>query len=427
MPTRFQKLCELLERLSATTGKKQMVGMVASFISSLEEGELSCACYFIVGDISARWDQRTLDVSFGTIVKVLRDVAQCQLREIFEVLKEIGDLGETTRRVLEAKKSETRPLVEPPPLTIEGVYKTFQEIMEVKGEGSRSVKEKLYRGLISRATPLEAKYIVKLTVGERRYGFGENLMEESISLAFNVPLELVRRANMVLNDIGEVAVIAKKRGTEGLRNVKLTIFHPIKPMLAETASTVKEAAESFKRGFAIEYKLDGARVQIHKKESEVRIYSRHLRDVTDSLPEVVREVRSEVRASEVVLEGEVIAVGDGGRPLPFQYLMRRFRRVKGVAEYAGRIGVRLYLFDILSVDGKVVIDEPYAKRRELLRNVAGGINLVPALINPSLEEAEAFYKRAIEQGHEGVMVKDLQAPYTPGIRGRKWLKISNTS
>jgi len=256
-----------------------------------------------------------------------------------------------------------------------------------------------------------------------RTGFHEGLMELAIAKAFKVPAELVQTASMLTGDIGEVATLAKTTGREGLLKVGFTIFRPVKPMLAQMAGTIDDALAEHGGRTAFEYKMDGARVQIHKAGDTVKIFSRRLTDVTESLPEIIDVVRDEVKADEAILEGEAIAVGKDGKPMLFQHLMRRFRRIRKIERAAEEIPVQLYLFDALYVNNENLIKEPYTKRRERLSQVTDSIPLTLQIVAEDGRTAEEFMEKAIQAGHEGLMAKKLASPYTPGIRGKRWLKI----
>jgi DNA ligase-1 len=201
------------------------------------------------------------------------------------------------------------------------------------------------------------------------------------------------------------------------------VFRPVKLMLAQVASDVGEALAEHGGKTAFEYKYDGARVQIHKRGTEVRVFSRRLTDVTQSLPEVVEAVKANVKADEAIVEGEVIAVDDRGHPIPFQHLMRRFKRVHEVQGMAEKIPVRLYLFDVLFLDGKSLISLPYVQRRKILAENAGEIALTTRIVTEKKARAETFLNKAMDAGHEGLMAKKLDSPYTPGTRGKRWFKI----
>jgi DNA ligase-1 len=258
---------------------------------------------------------------------------------------------------------------------------------------------------------------------EMRTGFDEGLMEVAIAEAFKLPLTLVRTANMLRGDIGEIAYLARSQGKEGLKRLRFTIFRPVKPMLAQMASSVTEALTKHEGSTALEYKLDGARVQIHKSMSDVRIFSRRLTDVTESFPEIVQLVRDEVDADEAILEGELIATAENGRPRPFQHLMRRFKRIREIEAMAKKITVQLYLFDALFINDESLIRNPYQARRKALKQIAGSIPLTKQIVPLKASIAEGFLKEALEDGHEGLVAKRLDSPYTPGVRGKGWLKI----
>jgi DNA ligase-1 len=234
---------------------------------------------------------------------------------------------------------------------------------------------------------------------------------------------VVQEATMTVGDIGEVAAIAMTEGAEGLSRKGFVVFRPVNLMLAQMADDVADALAEHGGKTAFEYKYDGARVQIHKSGPNVRVFSRRLTDVTKSLPEVVETVRMNVKASETILEGEAIAVDRSGSPIPFQHLMRRFRRVHSVKSMVESIPVRLFLFDILYVDGKSLISTTYLRRRQVLSENAGGIPLTAQITTDSVQEAERFLNGAMREGHEGLMAKKLDGYYTPGTRGKRWLKI----
>jgi DNA ligase-1 len=203
----------------------------------------------------------------------------------------------------------------------------------------------------------------------------------------------------------------------------MSLFTPLKPMLASLDEDVAGVLEAHDGESAFEFKLDGARIQIHQRGEEVRVFSRRLSDVTESLPDIVALIQDRVGSEDVVLEGEVVAIGEGGKPLPFQDLMRRFRRVHEVEAMVEKIPLRLYLFDILYLDGTLLIDEPYTKRRELLEEISSPELLVKQVVTGNLECVKVFLRKAVEAGHEGLMAKRLDSVYSPGKRGKRWFKL----
>jgi DNA ligase-1 len=418
----FKSLAELCDKLERTTKRNLMVDSVADFLKGLSEEEIEPAISMILGRPFPKCDPRTLDVSWATLSEIIKRLSNADWSIFYTAFRNTGDVGAATQILFENRTHKQSLLLEKP-LTILEVRRIFEHIAESKGQGSREKKERLIETLLSRATPLEAKYLVKIMIGEMRTGFHEGLMETAVSRAFSIPLKDTQTASMITGDVGEVAYLCKKYGRDGVLNLSFKVFRPVKPMLAQMAEDLKEVFKEHGGRTALEYKLDGARIQIHLSNGEVRIFSRRLTDVTKSLPEIVDLVCSEVKAKEAILEGEVIAVDNDGKPMPFQHLMRRFKRIHEVDEVAESIPVELYLFDVLYADGKSMIKTPYIERRSMLINIAGNIPLTKQIVTSDVGEAELFLKSAISEGHEGLMAKRLDSPYTPGVRGKHWFKI----
>jgi DNA ligase-1 len=420
--TTFVQLANLGELLEETKKRLEMTALLADFLRGLRPQEISAAVRLTIGRVFPEWDGRALNVSWKAMVAVVKELtdAPADVRE--QVSAQAVDGGEYVRLLLEQARCQSP---KPPPLTILEVFHTFEGIAETMGRGSRARKESLLRDLLSRASPVEAKYLAKAIYGEMRHGVSEGLMLDGIAKAAGVKIGLVRRANQFWGDLGEVALVALTEGEIGLRGAAVRLFRPLKPMLAQTAENLSEAFERFGGQVALEYKLDGARVQLHRQGENVRIYSRNLADVTSSLPDVVKSIQDSQPDQEVILEGEAIAVDLQGRPLPFQHLMRRFRRKHAIATTVEEIPIRLYLFDVLYVNGEPLVDVPYQERWSALESVAGSMNLVPRIVPRTIEEGRNFAELAYQGGHEGVMAKDLSSAYTPGIRGQSWLKLKH--
>jgi len=420
--TPFARLAHLGEQLEKTKKRRELSALLADFLKGLAPDELPPAVRLTIGQVFPEWDGRTLKVSWRTVMAVvdgLVDVPE-SLRE--EVSAQALDGGQFVQQLMEQAR---RVAPTPPPLTILEVYHTFEEIGATSGRGSQTRKEALLQELLERATAVEAKYLAKVIYQEMRHGVSEGLMLDGIASAAGLKTRLVRRANQLWGDIGEVALVALTEGEAGLENASLRLFRPIKPMLAQTAQHLDEAFERYQGRVALEHKLDGARVQIHCQGDQVRIYSRHLANVTASLPDVVSLIRGALEAEDAVLDGEAVAVDARGRPLPFQHLMRRFRRKHAVAATVKEIPVRLYLFDALYVNGESLVDCTYSERWAALEQAAGELTLAERLIPTTAVEGEAFAEAAYHDGHEGVMAKDLDSAYSPGGRGKAWLKLKH--
>ena len=419
----FMALAELCEKLEETSKRNLMVSVVTAFLERLSPDEVEPAVSMILGRPFPRWSPRVLDVGWTTLTKIIRRLTKTNWKVFSQAFSETGDVGSAVKAVFEASKPYRQATLLEKPLTILEVRRSFESIAEASGAGSREKRERLVEALLSAAEPLEAKYLVKILIGEMRTGFHEGLMELAVAKAFHVPLEDVQRACMMLGDVGEVAALLKTGGKEALSKVGFRVFRPVRLMMAQTAENVEEALREHGGETAFEYKFDGARIQIHKDGAAVRIFSRRLTDVTQSLPEIVELVQREVKAEKAILEGEVIAVDADGKPMAFQHLMRRFKRVRGIEETRRRIPVRLFLFDVLYLNGQSLIHEPYVERRRILSETSGEIPLANQLVTRNAQAAEQFLKMALDEGHEGLMAKRLDGDYTPGIRGKKWLKI----
>jgi len=423
MPTSFRLLAELCERLEATKKRLLMIDAVADFLKRLDPEEVEPAVAMILGRPFPRRSQQTLDVSWATLSGIIERIAGVEREEFWQAFSKSGDIGSATKAVLENSKTRRQAVLFERALTIVEVRRDFSAIAETSGTGSRGKKERLMEALFSLASPVEAKYLVRIFIGEMRTGFHEGLMEQTAAKAFDIPLVDVQKASMITGDVGEVASVLKAEGREGLGRIGFEVFRPVQLMLAQMADNVEEALKEHGGKTAFEYKYDGARVQIHKASDEVKIFSRRLTDATGSLPEIVEAVITNVVAREAILEGEVVAVDSSGSPIPFQHLMRRFKRVHAIKESAEQIPLKLYLFDVLYLDGESLISFPYSHRRQKLSEIAGKILLATQIVTENVAIAKPFLGEALAAGHEGLMAKDVNSAYTPGIRGKRWLKI----
>ena len=416
----FRTLAELGESLEATRSRKSLAALVAEYLRSLSSDEVAPAAQMIIGRVFPEREGRPLNLSGAAVSRVVKQVVQTSQRKRQTFAREAVDFGQSVQMMFEAGH-RLAPLGAP--LSVLEVWRAFQEIGSASGAGSRRRKDDVLRTLLERSTAVEAKYIVKLAVGEMRHGVSEGLLLDGIALAADLPRTMVHRANMLLGDLGQVAQMALCNGREALDGIQAQPGRPLKPMLAQTAASVQEAYNLLDSRLALEYKLDGARVQIHRAGARVWLFSRHLSDLTSSLPEVHNEVLEGLAATVAIVEGEVIAIDEDERPLPFQRLMRRLGRVRDIEQARKQVPVKLFLFDLLYAEDRMWIDEPYEKRVEALREVSGDLALVQRTVPSSLSQGERFLQAAREDGHEGLMAKSLDSPYVPGVRGRHWLKI----
>jgi DNA ligase 1 len=321
MSTLFKTLAELLEKVAATRSRLRMIDQAAAFLKTLEPAEVEPAISLMVGRPFPKWSQETLNINWAILSSILQRVTGSNWNAFSQAFSGTGDIGSATMAVYEKSKMRRQAVLFEKPLTILEVRRSLEAVADAEGTGSREKKEHIITALLSQASSVEAKYLVKVFTGEMRTGFSEGLMEQTVAKAFDVSLLDVQRGTMALGDIGEVALIAKAEGAAGLQTVGFRVFRPVTLMLAQVADDIAAALEEHGGETAFEYKYDGARVQIHKLHGEVRVFSRRLTDATLSLPEIVDAVKTNVKADEAILEGEVVAVNQSGVPIPFQHLM----------------------------------------------------------------------------------------------------------
>jgi DNA ligase-1 len=334
-----------------------------------------------------------------------------------------GRIGLGYRGVFDAlEASQAPPSGEP--LALADLDAAFETLAGVSGAGSGEKRRALLRSVFARATPEERHFLAELMLGEVRQGALEGVLIEAIALASGVPGARVREAAMFAPSIGAVAHAALGQGQAGLEGFTLQLLKPVAPMLASPAADVEEALQRLGEA-AFEYKIDGARVQLHKAGDELRVFTRQLQDVTDRLPELTEAARA-LRPRQLVLEGEAIALRPDGRPHPFQVTMRRLGRSKAIAEARRELPLSTFFFDCLYLEGRgSLLGLAYAERMQALAESVPEDALLPRIVTPDADTAKAFLKQALDQGHEGLMAKALRAPYTAGQRGFHWLKLKS--
>jgi ATP-dependent DNA ligase I len=317
------------------------------------------------------------------------------------------------------------PVAATPELSLLEVDAAFSALKAVQGPRSAAERQRLLGELLARATSAEQEFLLALLAGEVRQGALEGMMLEAVARAAKLPVHRVRRAVMLAGDLATVAGAVLAEGEAGLARYTIQLFRPVQPMLAESAPSVAEAVKELGEA-VLEWKLDGARIQVHRLGERVTVYTRSLNDVTAAVPEVVEAVRA-LPASELILDGEVIALGPHGRPLPFQETMRRFGRKRDVEALRAELPLAPFFFDLLRLDGVDLLDQPLSQRLARLDALLPDAFRVPRIVTDRVEEAEAFLADAVQRGHEGLMAKTPLAPYAAGRRGAAWLKVKTAN
>jgi DNA ligase-1 len=371
------------QRVAATSARLAKVRELAGFLQTLSPGEVDTAVHYLSGETP----QGRLGVGYSSLQPV-----------------------------------SLAPAVAEPSLSIGDVDAMFASLPGIKGAGAAMRRTELLRDLWSRATSAEREFLARLLLGELRQGALGGVMLDAIAAAAELPVSAVRRAAMYAPSLGAVAHAALGAGRESLDAFQLELFSPISPMLAQTAADVSEALVELGGEAAFEWKMDGARIQVHKAADEVRIYTRGLNEVGAAIPEIIEAVRR-LPVHTLVLDGEAIAFDASGRPHPFQITMRRFGRKLNVAALREELPIGAFFFDCLRVDQDSLADRSTVERVAALARVVPSDMRIPRLVTSSEAEASAFYDGALAAGHEGLMAKSLEAPYEAGSRGASWLKI----
>jgi DNA ligase-1 len=371
---------ETSRRVAETSKRLEKIDLLATLLRQLDPEEVETVVAYLSGYIR----QGRIGVGYATIQAVVAEPA------------------------------------EPAALEIHEIDRALAELIAVSGRGSEGRRRELLHSLLARATKPEQDFLIRLLLGEIRQGALEGIMLEAVAKAATIPPDKVRRAVMMAGDIARVARSALESGLAGLSQYDIELFRPVQPMLAQTAEDIESALHDLGEA-ALEFKFDGARVQVHRSGDDVRIFSRSLNEVTGAVPEIVDAVRA-LPGKDLILDGEVISVTPEGRPQPFQITARRFGRKLDLARMRAELPLTPFWFDLLYLDGGSLIDEPQARRFAALEHLAPE-SLVPHMVTGDADRAAEFLREALAQGHEGVMAKIRNAAYAAGSRGQSWLKI----
>ena len=394
------ELAEASTNVAATRARLKKVSILSESLQRVTTAELPIAVKFLAGELT----QGKIGIGGASVHKTLGAAA-----ERVDANSDGGGTGHDNRAH---------------DVSLTQVDAVFGEIARCRGKGSGARRKELLLGLLESLPPRDREFVVRLVLGDLRHGALEGIMVEAVAKATGTALSDVRRATMLTGDLSEVAAAATTEGLEGLKKFSLQLFRPVQPMLAEPTHDMASAMQRLGEA-ALEYKLDGVRVQVHQDANDVRVFTRHLKDVTHSVPELVERVR-ELKMRQAILDGEVLALRPDGRPHPFQTTMRRFGRSREVAKMRETLPLSVLFFDCLLLDHQSLIDQPTKERQLAIGDCLPRDLLVPRLITSDLTKATEFLAQAIEAGHEGVMAKSLDANYAAGGRGQSWLKIKPT-
>jgi len=424
---KYSLIADAYEKIEATTKRLEMTDYLVKLLKETPRDVIDKVVYLTQGKLYPDFVGIEIGVAEKLAIRAVARATGRSEKEISDDLKKTGDLGETTRKFLE-KKAQAALFQEP--LTVQIVYESLDKMAKTTGAGSMEQKINLLAGLLTSATPKEAKYIVRTVTGELRLGIADMTVLDALAIAYGGGKEAredLERSYNISSDLGRVAKTVVEAGMDGIREFEVSLGEPIRPMLAERLSDPHEILEKLGGRCIAEFKYDGERIQAHKKGDGVTFFSRRLENITSQYPDGVELISRQVKAKEAIIEAECVAIDpDTGEMKPFQELMHR-RRKYGIKKAMEEYPVSLFMFDALQVDGKDLTLEPYSVRHQHLEKIiepSDRVRVAEYLITDNVDELERFFEKAVESGCEGVICKSIgeDAVYQAGARGWLWIK-----
>ncbi|MEM4267546.1 MAG: ATP-dependent DNA ligase [Candidatus Woesearchaeota archaeon] len=450
----YSELAEVYSKLEKTTKRLEKTHIIAELIKKTSPETIQEILLLLEGKVFPSYDERKIGVASKLILKAISLASGLSLREVEERWKKTGDLGTAALEIFQKKRQHTLGKCE---LSVKKVFSNIKKLAELEGEGSVEQKIKLIAELLTSSKPEEARYIVRTILEDLRVGIGESAIRDAIVWAFfskelgisydegkkeliipegrrdeyNRYINLLQEAYDITNDYGEIANKIKTKGTKAIEEAELKPGRPVQVMLFKKAKDINDAFDIVGKPAAFEYKYDGFRVQIHKDEKKIALFTRRLENVTEQFPDIIEYVKKYVRGESFILDSEAVGLKPKtNQYLPFQSISQRIRRKYNISEMARDFPVEVNVFDILYYNGKSTISMPFNERRALICRIIEPIErkILPSrlIIAKTREEAEKFYQEALDRGNEGIMGKNLSAVYKPGSRVGYGVKIKPT-
>ena len=422
----FLIIAEIFERMENTTKRIELTNILVELFKKIPKKIIPNAVYLLQGIIRPNFEGVELGIAEKLAIHAISKSSGLPIKKIENDYKNEGDLGITASNILKLKTQTTFTTEK---ITLERVYETLFKIAKLEGKGSQDLKLKYISSLLNDATPVEAKFLVKILLGTLRLGIAENTVMDALAIAFTGKKEnreQIENAYNVSSDLGKVSLIIATYGMDEIKKFQISLFSPIRPMLADRVKSEKEAVEKMPDVFAAEYKLDGERVQIHKHANKIILFSRRLENITKYYPDIVENIGKSLKVNEGIFEAEIVPINENtGEFLPFQELMHRRRKYK-LEQAVSQYPITVNFFDVLYFDKKNCLDSPYSERRKILEQSVDEnklAKLVPVLFAKNKNDVQDFLENSINAGCEGLMLKTLTAPYRAGTRGSNWLKL----
>ena len=423
---KFAEIAEFFDRMEITTKRLELTEILVELLKNTPVEVISKIVYLLQGKLRPNFEGVELGIAEKLAMKSIAKSSGMSIKKIEDDYKTNGDLGKTAANIL---KQKTQTTFSAENITLERVYDTLLKIANLEGRGSQDMKIKYISSLLNDATANEAKFILKILLGTLRLGVAENTLMNALAIAYTGEKnnrEQIENAYNVSSDLGHVSEVIAARGINGILQFEMSVFNPVRPMLADRVKSEEDAINKFQDEFAAEYKLDGERAQIHKKGNEIVIFSRSLEQITQYYPDIVEKIPKILICDDCILEAEIVAMNEStGDFLPFQELMHRRRKYK-IEQAVSDYPISVNFFDVLYFNGKKTIDLPYLERREILLKIikeSKFAKVIPMSIVKNESDVLEVLENSINSGCEGLMLKMLHSPYKAGMRGSNWLKL----
>ncbi|MFN4132809.1 MAG: ATP-dependent DNA ligase [Candidatus Hadarchaeales archaeon] len=419
----YLDLAKVFEDLEKSPSYLQKNKIIAELLKKTPKEEVEMVVLLLLGRPWPAYVSKETGVGPQQLKKSISIASGYSTAEVEKLLKDVGDFGEITKQLLEKRK---RLSLLKKDLTVNDVFSTIKNLPEISGSGSVDKKINEIAGLLTNASPVEGKFIVRTVLGDLRVGVAEGRLRDALATAFGIEPDKIEHAYMLTTDYSLVAKTIAERGEVGLKKLGVSVGHPVSPMLAQRAESIEEIMERMKGRAAFEIKLDGIRIQTHKDGEKILLFTRRMENYTSMFPDMIEPLRKSLKPKQAIVDGELVAIDPRtNKPMPFQEVLKR-RRKYDIERASKEIPVELHLFDVLLVDGKTLIDRPYTERRKVLEEIVEQgkvVKVVEQKILSNPEEVKKFADYGVKIGHEGLLAKELSSTYRAGRREFAWLKL----
>ena len=425
----FSELARYYQKLEDVSSRLKMIDIMADIFKNADKDEIKSIIYMTEGVLAPAFEGLDFGVAEKLLEEAIAVATGMDKGEVEKAYKKYGDMGIAAQELISQSKLRRMNAKK---YSVLEVYGIMNKIAAASGSGSKDAKIKMLAELLAGSSPEEAKFMARYPIGQLRLGAGDSTILEALSVAFTGSRESkaeLENAYNICSDLGYIGEVLAKKGISEVRSLKVSLFKPIRPALAERLPTAEEIIRKMGGKCAVEQKYDGFRCQVHKSGKKVKIYSRNLEETTDMLPDIAKAAITEIHEEHIIFEGEALGMNEAtGEFLPFQETMQR-KRKHGITEKIEELPLHLVAFDIMYLNGKDLMKEPYETRRSLLENavkVAKMITPSKRIITTEPKELEEFFETSVEGGLEGIVAKDLRAPYIAGARKFSWIKMKRS-